>query len=87
MIFLLLVLSCGNDSQPIGDRGEKKARREERKSQRQEQYQIVINDLANTKNDMKCIKQYITVQQKTPDEKLDYDKFETNSCQKLELIK
>ena len=87
MIFLLLVLSCGNDSQPIDDRAERKARRKERKKERKEQYQIVINDLENTKNDMQCIKEYISVQQKTPDEKLDYDKFETNSCQKLELIK
>ena len=85
MIFLLLMFSCGSDVAPnkVADKSAKKAQRKERKKKRDEQYKVVIEDLNNTKNDMRCIKKYISVQQETPDEKIDYNDFEENTCEKI----
>ena len=89
MIFFLLYISCGdvpdskaNAKEPVVNKLSKKEKRENRKKAKEEKYKVVLEDLKNTKQDMRCIKEYITVQQQTPEQKINYDLFEEDNCKK-----
>jgi hypothetical protein len=89
MIALLFILACGEDptENDKASKADKQQRREERKRDRDEKYQDVIDDLEQTKTDMRCIREFVTEQQQIPDEKMDYDLFERDQCEKIELVR
>tara|TARA_R110000824_G_scaffold136888_11_gene300850 strand:- start:220 stop:489 length:270 start_codon:yes stop_codon:yes gene_type:complete len=89
MIVLLFILACGEDpaENDKTSKADRQQRREERKRIRDEKYQVVMDDLEQTKTDMHCIREFVTVQQQIPDEKMDYDLFEKAQCEKIELVR
>ena len=87
MILFLFILACGEDPDGDTSKADRQERRENRKRMRDEKYQVVIDDLEQTKTDMRCIREFVTVQQQTPSEKMDYDMFEKAECEKAELMR
>ena len=81
MILIFAFLSCGGkDSSKESIKDHFENSKEKTESIQEEKYRKVIDDLEESKNDMRCIKNYITVQQQSPEEKLDYIAFEETEC-------